>query len=312
MRKSILRLSCGLAALAVVTLSLCFSGKPARAKSKVASAQTFAIPHSFGAYKSPGLRNIGLPDLSIIRAAVAGEATTTSAASLSVGPLAIGSLAAGFGSGLAVATESVPDDRFPTTNLGGVTVTVVDWLERTHTAGIIYVSPTQINHEIPINASPGPATITYTNTVTGESSVSFVDLAPVAPGLFTMNMTGNGIANALILRKRNGAPDVYEVPYKIENGQVIPVPIDFGPETDRLLFVLFGTGFRFRSSLSAVTVTVGGIPLESVYAGRSGDDRPFMDQFNGWLPRSLAGRGLVNVTMDVDGMTSNTAQLSLR
>jgi uncharacterized protein (TIGR03437 family) len=312
MRKSVFHLLCSLAALAVVTLSLCFSGKPVGAGSKTAPAQTFAMPHSFGAYKSLGLRNIELPDLSIIRAAAAGEATTMSAASLSVGPLAIGSLAAGFGSGLAVATESVPDDRFPTTTLGGVTVTVVDWLERSHAAGIIYVSSTQINHEIPINAAPGPATITYTNTRTGEISVSFVDLAPVAPGLFTMNMTGSGIANALILRKRNGAPDVYERPYRIENGQVIPVPIDFGPETDRLLLVLFGTGFRFRSSLSAVTVTVGGIPLESVYAGRSGDDRPFMDQFNGWLPRSLANQGLVNVTMTLDGMTSNTVQLSFR
>jgi uncharacterized protein (TIGR03437 family) len=312
MRKSILRLACCFAALAVVTLSLCFSGKPVGAKSKAASAQTFAIPHSFGAYKLPGLRNIGLPDLNIIRAAAAGEATTVSAASLSVGPLAIGSLAAGFGSGLAVATLSVPDDRFPVTTLGGVTVTVVDWLEKSYTAGIIYVSPTQINHEIPINAAHGPATITYTNTVTGESSVSFVDLAPVAPGLFTMNMTGSGIANAAVVRKRNGAPDVYEPVYRIENGQVIPAPIDFGPETDRLLLVLWGTGFRFRSSLSALTVTVGGIPLESVYAGRSGDDRPFMDQFNGWLPRSLAGRGLVDVVMTVDGMTSNTVQISFR
>src|SRR5262245_10901369 len=311
MRKSILRLSCGLATLAVVTLSLCFSGKPVGAGSKAVSTRTITTPLSFGAYKSLGLRNIGLPDLNIIRAAAAGEATTMSAASLSVGPLAIGSLAAGFGNGLAAATVSVPDDRFPATTLGGVTVTVVDWFERSHTAGIIYVSPTQINHEIPVNAAPGPATITYTNTATGESSVSFVDLAPVAPGLFTMNMTGSGIANAVIVRKRNGT-DFYEPVYRMENGQVVPVPIDFGPETDQLLLVLWGTGFRFRSSLSAVTVTVGGIPLEPVYAGRSGDDRPFMDQFNGWLPRSLAGRSFVDTVMNIDGMTSNTVQLSFR
>jgi len=310
MRKSIIRLTCGFAALAVITLSICFSGKPVGAGSKAGSVRTITTPVSFGAYKSPGLRNIGLPDLSIIRAAAAGEATTVSAASF-VGPLAIGSLAAGFGSGLAAVTASVPDDRFPVTTLGGVTVTVVDWLERSHTAGIIYVSPTQINHEIPVNAAPGPATITYTNTATGESSVSFVDIAPVAPGLFTMNMTGSGIANAVIVRKRNGT-DFYEPVYRMENGQVVPVPIDFGPETDQLLLVLWGTGFRFRSSLPALTVTVGGIPLESVYAGRSGDDKPFMDQFNGWLPRSLAGRGFVDTVMDVDGMTSNTVQLSFR
>jgi uncharacterized protein (TIGR03437 family) len=203
----------------------------------------------------------------------AGAATTVSAASFLGSKLAIGSLAAGFGNGLAATTESAPDGRFPLTTLGGATVTVVDSSGVSLSAGMIYVSTTQINHTIPANAAHGPAKIFYENTVTGASFTSTVDLAPVACGLFSKNGTGSGIANAVILRKRNGM-DFYEPVSDIVNGQVVPVPIDFGPETDQLFLVLFGTGFRFRSSLSAMTVTIGGIALEPIYAGKAGNDMP--------------------------------------
>jgi uncharacterized protein (TIGR03437 family) len=241
--------------------------------------------------------------------AAAGEATTVSAASFLGSKLAIGSLAAGFGNGLAATTESAPDGRFPPTTLGDATVTVVDSSGVSHSAGIIYASLTQINHTIPVSAAHGPAKIIYHNSVTGVSFTSTGDLASVACGLFSRNGTGAGIANAVILRKRNGM-DFYEPVSDIVNGQVVPVPIDFGPETDQLILVLFGTGFRFRSSLSNMKVTVGGIPLEPIYAGSAGNALPYMDQANVQLTRSLAGSGLVGVVMTADGSTSNTVQVA--
>jgi uncharacterized protein (TIGR03437 family) len=298
----ILRLSCALAALAVVILSLHFPGKPVGAESMTVAARTIITP-------SAALRNIGWLDINVFRTVAVGQATTVSAASLLGSPLAIGSLAAGMGSSLAATTETVLDDTSLPTILGGATVVVVDSLGRSFSAGMAYASPTQINHEIPINAFPGPATIIYTNTVTFEISTSIVVLSPIAPGLFTKSGTGSGIANALVLRKRDGM-DIYETPYRIENGQIIPIPIDFGPTTDQVFLVLFGTGFRFRSSLSATTVMIGGTPLEVIYAGRDGGQRVGVEQANVQLPRSLAGRGLVDIVMLVDGMTSNTVQLS--
>jgi len=237
-----------------------------------------------------------------------GAATTVSGASYLGSPLAIESFVAGFGNGLAATTESVPDGRFPQTTLGGATVTVVDSSGVSLSAGILYASPTQINHIIPVNAAHGPAEIIYQNTVTGGTFTNKVNLGPVGCGLFSKNGTGGGIAHAVILRKRNGM-DFYEPVSDIVNGQVVPVPIDFGPETDQLFLVLFGTGFRFRSSLSAMKVTIGGIPLEPIYAGRAGNNAPYMDQANIQLPRSLAGSGLVGVVMTADGTTSNTVQV---
>jgi uncharacterized protein (TIGR03437 family) len=37
-----------------------------------------------------------------------------------------------------------------------------------------------------------------------------------------------------------------------------------------------------------------------------------LDQTNVLLPRSFAGRGLVNVVMTADGLTSNTVQVCIR
>jgi hypothetical protein len=48
------------------------------------------------------------------------------------------------------------------------------------------------------------------------------------------------------------------------------VPIDFGAATDQLFLVAYGTGFRYRSSLSAVTCTVGGTSATVGYAGEQG------------------------------------------
>jgi uncharacterized protein (TIGR03437 family) len=235
-----------------------------------------------------------------------GVATTVSGASYLGSPLAIESFVAGFGNGLAATTVSAP---FPQTTLGGATVTVVDSSGVSLSAGMLYASPTQINHIIPANAAHGPAEIIYQNTVTGGTFSNKVTLGPVGCGLFFKNGTGGDIAHAIILRKRNGM-DFYEPVSDIVNGQVVPVPINFGPETDQLFLVLYGTGFRFRSSLPAMTVTVGGIPLVPIYAGKAGNDSLYTDQANVPLPRSLAGSGLVGVVMTADGTTSNTVKVA--
>jgi uncharacterized protein (TIGR03437 family) len=61
---------------------------------------------------------------------------------------------------------------------------------------------------------------------------------------------------------------------------------------------------------ASMTVTIGGVPLEPIYAGSAGNDLPYMDQANLQLPRSLAGSGLVGVVMTAEGTTSNTVQVA--
>jgi len=84
-----------------------------------------------------------------------------------------------------------------------------------------------------------------------------------------------------------------------------------GPETDQVFLVPFGTGFRFRSSLSAVTVKIGGADVEVLYAGEA-PGFIGLDQLNVRLSRSLIGRGEVDVALTVDGRTANVVRVNVK
>ena len=68
---------------------------------------------------------------------------------------------------------------------------------------------------------------------------------------------------------------------------------------------------RGRSSLSATTVLIAGVPAEVSFAGAQGD-LIGLDQLNLTLPRSLAGRGELCVVLVVDGKSSNIVALHFK
>ena len=73
----------------------------------------------------------------------------------------------------------------------------------------------------------------------------------------------------------------------------------FGPEGDQIYLLLFGSGIRQRSSLSAVIATIGGVYAEVSFAGAQGAFAG-LDQVNLRVPRSLRGRGEVEALLTVD------------
>ena len=78
-----------------------------------------------------------------------------------------------------------------------------------------------------------------------------------------------------------------------------------------MALILFGTGIRCRSSLSAVSLTIGGVAVPALFAGPQGE-YVGLDQINALLPKSLAGKGEVPVSAVVDGVTTNTVTVSIR
>ena len=90
-----------------------------------------------------------------------------------------------------------------------------------------------------------------------------------------------------------------------------PVPIDFGAATDKLFLVLYGTGIRGRAMSSPVTATMGGVSAEVLFAGMQGG-LVGLDQVNLRLPRTLAGRGVVNVELSVDGKAANVVTVQMK
>jgi uncharacterized protein (TIGR03437 family) len=153
-------------------------------------------------------------------------------------------------------------------------------------------------------------------TVAGEGgavSAGSLLVHKVAPGLFTANGDGQGVAAALLRRVRADGSSLDEpvAQFDAEQNRFVPRPIDLGPETDRAFLILFGTGIRFRSSLSAVIATVGGMYAE-VSSVDVFPDFPGVDQVNVVLPRGLAGRGEVDVLLTVDAQTANPVRIRIQ
>jgi uncharacterized protein (TIGR03437 family) len=181
-----------------------------------------------------------------------------------------------------------------------------------HLAPLLFISPAQVNYQIPPGAAAGVAMIRITNG-DGTVSTGIAQITACRPGLFAANADGQGIAAAVALRAMADGSQVFEPVAHFDTAQnrFVARPIDLGPETDQVSLILFGTGIRFRSALSAVTCNIGGASVPASFAGAQGDFVG-LDQANVSLPRSLAGRGEVEVVLTVDGKTANTVRIAIR
>ena len=238
-------------------------------------------------------------------------AKTVSAASFSASALAPESIAATFGLGLAATTESATVTPLPT-SLGGTSVSVRDGAGVARPAPLFFVSPTQINFLVPAGTAGGTAAVTVFGP-DGGARTEWLSIDQVSPGLFTANADGRGVAAALAWRLSAGGGQSFEpiAAFDPGAGRYLPLPVDLGPEADQVFLVLFGTGLRARSSLAAVSARIGGAEAQVTYAGPQGDFLG-LDQVNVRLPRGLAGRGEVDVTLIVDGREANPVKVHVR
>ena len=88
-------------------------------------------------------------------------------------------------------------------------------------------------------------------------------------------------------------------------------PIELGPESDQVFLELYGTGLRQHPGLDKVRAWIGGTEVEVLYAG-SQQTYAGLDQINVRIPRSLQGRGEIDLVVITAGKTSNTVRLSVR
>ncbi len=247
----------------------------------------------------------------ILPASALRTVTNVSAASFLGGALASESIAAAFGANLAASTQVATVIPLPT-QLAFTTVRVRDALGVERFAPLFFVAPAQVNLLIPPGTANGAATVTITGG-DGKVSTGVVQIAAVAPGLFSANTSGTGLAAATVLRvKADGSQSHDPVTrFDSEQGKIVAVPIDLGPETDQVFLLVFGTGFHKPSALSAVSCKIGGTNAEVLYAGPQGD-YVGLDQANVRLPRTLIGRGEVDVMLSVDGKTANVVKVSFK
>lgn len=236
---------------------------------------------------------------------------TVSAASFESGALAPESIVSAYGVALATSTQIANASPLPTT-LAGTTVRVKDSRGAERSAPLFFVSPGQINYQIPPGTATGIASINVTSG-NGTVSTGLMQIAAAAPGLFTANASGQGAPAATIFRLKANGEQSFEPTTRSDSvtGQVMPLPIDLGAEGDQVFLLLFGTGFKFNGGLANVKVRIGGVEAEVSYAdaapGFTG-----LDQANVRLPRGLIGSGRVTLSLGVNGFSaSNLVELEI-
>ncbi len=232
---------------------------------------------------------------------------SVSAASFVTGQLAPESVAASFGSNLAASTQIASGLPLPT-ELAGISVRIKDFAGVERAAPLFFVSPNQINYQIPAGTLTGTATIMVSSGLVG-----IVEIVGVSPGLFTADASGAGLAAATVLRIKANGEQAYEpvARFDSEMGRFAAVPIEVSNPAEQVYLLTFGTGFRHRSDLAKVSAKIGDTPSEVLFAGAQGDFIG-LDQCNIRLSPNLAGRGEVNVVLVVDGRTANTVKVAIK
>ncbi|MCZ2147077.1 MAG: hypothetical protein LC126_04815 [Bryobacterales bacterium] len=224
-----------------------------------------------------------------------------SSATLSNGIAAPDSLLTLFTPDVTAATESASGITLPTT-LGGVRVTVTDSAGVRRTAPLSYVSPRQINMVVPVGTREGTAAVTVSSGNTARSTGT-VAIARVLPGLFTANASGQGTAAAVGIRIDAAGAQTWQLSFECTSRDCTALPLDLGSSSDQYVLALFGTGIR-GAGMGTVQAYVGGIPAQVLYAGPQ-PTLAGLDQVNLLLPKSLAGRGVVDIVLTADGKNAN-------
>ena len=256
--------------------------------------------------------------------------TTVSAASYEKAAVTPGSVVSAFGTKLATTTTTATDIDPGTpvidlpTNLSGTTVQVNGQF-----AGLLFVSPQQVNFVIPTGTAQGTATVKIT-AGDGTESNGTVEVAQVSPAIFTLNANGQGVLAAEVVRVKANGTQVRETLAQRDpvTNQMVTKPIDLGPEGERVFLEIYLTGIRGAADDNAdgnlnenVWVLVGGQSLTPSFAGR----QPFfagLDQINVELPRSLLGSGKINLSIhartgsclacrSIPGVTSRLVELEI-
>jgi uncharacterized protein (TIGR03437 family) len=192
-------------------------------------------------------------------------------------------------------------------SLGGVSVELTDSTGAKFAAPLHMVDPSQVNFVAPAGLKPGRGTIAITSTG-GRTATIPMEVNAIAPGLFAANANGKGVAAAVALWLAADGSQTSQVIFECAAGKCTAAPLDIGPESGRMILLLFGTGMRGGSTAAAKiggqAADVLGVAAQSEYPG--------LDQVNVIVPRSVAGKGEVPVEITIDGKKANVVTVNIR
>ncbi len=180
------------------------------------------------------------------------------------------SIVSAFGANMSSTTAAAASQPLPL-SLGGVSVAVDGKLAR-----LFFVSQNQINYQIPSGIPSGSANVVVLNN--GQMvSQGTIQVANVAPSIFTANASGSGAPAGLLLRVKANNQQVLEPLFRFDAAlkQFAPAPI-VRQAGEQLFLILFGTGFKQVANTDNnsgngvaenLQVNIGGVNAQVVFAG---------------------------------------------
>jgi uncharacterized protein (TIGR03437 family) len=256
----------------------------------------------WGVYTFLGLDRVLLSDMDrgllIIdaRAAISGV-VTASAASYSVSAIAGKAIVSAFGTNLSTDTQIALAIPLPT-SIAGTTITVLDFNGVERLAPLYFVSPVQINYQVPAGTASGPALIKVTNG-NNQTTVGATIVANSAPSIFTLDQSGKGAAVALDAFNFSGAP-------------FNAARTDGQPN----VIAIYGTGLGDDATdidgnvSSGVQAAIDGQTARVLYAGRA-PGFVGLNQLNVEFPAGISS-GIHHLVVSRNGVSSNTVTIAIR
>lgn len=201
-----------------------------------------------------------------------------------------GALASAFGENLSATTEASTKLPLPT-ELGGTRVLV-----NGVAAPLLYVSPFQINYQLPQKTSVGDAEVIIERN-TGAKFRETITVKNSAFSAFSFDATGNGAGAILDGRTFKQGP--HEI--VTNNGEPT-------------ILALFGTGLGELSSRDVASnrihLLVGGTEAKIHYAGPQ-NFYAGLDQINFELPSNVADHGTLPIVVKIDDVATNSVTVDL-
>src|SRR5271154_195219 len=212
-------------------------------------------------------------------------------------PVSPGSLVSIFGSGLAPTMASASTIPLPLM-LAGVVVQF-----NGVSAPLLYVSPTQINAQLPWEiAANASVTITVSNNMLTSAPQS-VAIGPFSPGIFATGNYAIAIHQDSTLATPPGAPftPVNSHPASPEETLEVPAP-GLGPTDPPGITGTNSLGTQ-RITSTTPTVRIGGVPAQVTFSGLS-PQFVGVDQLNVVVPANVSAGSAVPIQIQTGGLTS--------
>jgi len=211
--------------------------------------------------------------------------------------VAPGAIISIFGSALAVTPATAAGPPLPTQLIDlKVTVNGV-------AAPLIYVSPLQVNLQIPFETQPGAAQIQVTSSA--GAATATVQVSPTAPGIFTVNAQGSGagaiehgLSYQLVTDSNPATPGEIVSIYCTGLGAVLP-PVASGSAAPGPI-----------PAVAHVEVSIAGIPARVTYAGVA-PGFAGLYQVNAEVPQGTP-TGDQSLQITAGAAASNTVTLAVR